>query len=211
MLLLTFALYSLHGIVMALSSDNTSSATVSRSSFSVPSSSSIFNASSYALSNTTASTLSKPTGTTNSTGFVTSVGTFSSATTSSTFFNATTSSTKSSVAASSTSSSSITASPSTTSSASSPSATSNYSATAPGCGFGTLDATDWQQDDIDTWLQSWWRSVQTNSNADNLTAQLLSSFAPDVSNSVFTCNVFQQCSVRFGFSRPAYDLLTASH
>lgn len=98
-----------------------------------------------------------------------------------------------------------------TTSVSSASATSNYNATAPGCGFDELDATDWQQDDIDTWLPSWWSGVQRNQSTQNLTAQLLSEYAPDVSNSAFTCNVFQPCSVRFGLARPEYGLLIASH
>lgn len=62
--------------------------------------------------------------------------------------------------------------------------------TENGCGFGQINQENWIRDDVDTWLSSWWDGKT------NFTLHLKETFAPNVADSSFTCNVFQQCTVR---------------
>ena len=58
-----------------------------------------------------------------------------------------------------------------------------------GCGFGEISQDNWKNNNVDSWLSSWWDGKT------NFTVELKDTFAPNVAESSFTCNVFQQCTV----------------
>ena len=85
-------------------------------------------------------------------------------------------------------------------------ASSNFSSSLPICGFGEVNRGSWVKDNIDIWTLQWWSNysqtiapgndwMNGSTGPANFTSVLKEQFAPNVAESAFTCNVYQQCSV----------------